>query len=193
MDLLAFLDELRIMARTGVYYTDDPYDEERYERILELVRLAYEESLNLPAEEVPDRLGESLGCSLSAGAVIFDAEGRILLMKRARNGKWGLPGGLVEAHESPREASIRETKEETGLTVEPAEEILTKYREPGEDDLAHRHVHFVYRCKVLAGTHQLSQEGEALEYWEIDEVPVWNSLDQEYAVAAHHSWAENVE
>ena len=177
MDLLAFLDELRIMARTGVYYTDDPYDEERYERILELVRLAYEESLNLPAEEVRDRLGERLGCSLSTGAAIFDAEGRILLMKRAGNGKWGLPGGLVEADESPREAAIRETKEETGLTVEPAEEVLTKYREPGEDDLAHRHVHFVYRCEVLTGTHQLSREGEALEYWEIDEVPAWNSLD----------------
>jgi hypothetical protein len=35
-EFLAFLDELRIMAQVGLEYVDDPYDEERYERILEL-------------------------------------------------------------------------------------------------------------------------------------------------------------
>ena len=57
---------------------------------------------------------------VGVGAVIVK-EGKIALIKtgkRASRGKWTIPGGLVELGESPEQAVIRETKEETGLDVE---------------------------------------------------------------------------
>lgn len=48
-------------------------------------------------------------------------EDRVLLVKRARSpleGLWGLPGGAVELGESVQEAAVRETQEETGITVQ---------------------------------------------------------------------------
>jgi 8-oxo-dGTP diphosphatase len=55
-----------------------------------------------------------------AGAVIRDPTGRILLIRRGTapsKGRWSLPGGRVEAGESPAAAAAREVAEETGLVV----------------------------------------------------------------------------
>lgn len=55
-----------------------------------------------------------------AGAVVRDAAGRVLLLRREHEGRtwWAVPGGGVEAGETPEEAARRELLEETGLEVE---------------------------------------------------------------------------
>jgi 8-oxo-dGTP diphosphatase len=53
-----------------------------------------------------------------AGAIVFDAGGRLLLIRRLREpgaGSWSLPGGRCEAGETTAAACIRELAEETGL------------------------------------------------------------------------------
>jgi 8-oxo-dGTP diphosphatase len=54
------------------------------------------------------------------GAVVHDAAGRLLLVRRGRDphaGRWSLPGGRIEPGESPEQAVEREVREETGLSV----------------------------------------------------------------------------
>ena len=56
------------------------------------------------------------------GAIITDATGRLLLIKRGHEpeaGRWSLPGGRIEPGESDHQALVREVREETGLTVTP--------------------------------------------------------------------------
>ena len=65
-----------------------------------------QESLSLPAIPV------------SAGALIFDPAGRLLILKPTYKSGWTIPGGVMEADgESPWEACRREVREETGLEV----------------------------------------------------------------------------
>ena len=54
---------------------------------------------------------------LNAATTIIERDGRILLQRRADNGKWGLIGGLLEMNETYEEAAIREAREETGLEI----------------------------------------------------------------------------
>lgn len=54
------------------------------------------------------------------GAVIKDAEGRLLLIRRGHEpgkGLWSIPGGRIEDGESDEDAVVREVHEETGLLV----------------------------------------------------------------------------
>ena len=56
-----------------------------------------------------------------AGALVRDAEDRLLLVRRANEpsrGLWSLPGGRIEDGETPEQAAAREVREETGLVVD---------------------------------------------------------------------------
>lgn len=59
--------------------------------------------------------------TVGVGAVIWNAQGEVLLIKRARpprQGEWSIPGGKVEMGESLHAALKREVHEETGLEIE---------------------------------------------------------------------------
>ncbi|MER5702397.1 NUDIX hydrolase [Micromonospora sp. NPDC002296] len=54
---------------------------------------------------------------VAAGALFFDNEGRVLLVRPSYKDHWDIPGGYVEPGESPRAACMREIEEELGLTT----------------------------------------------------------------------------
>lgn len=175
MEILALLDEFRAMAQTGLSYADNPYDEARYERMLELVSAYYGKALDRPPADIRERLAGRVGQvtpNVAAEAVIFDDEGRILLMERPGGGRWCLPGGALEVSESPEAGAVRETREETGLEVEPRE-LVGAYRRGPTAEFPHATVQLPYRCTVTGGSLQLSHEGEDLQYWPIEDVPEW--------------------
>lgn len=60
----------------------------------------------------------------AAGVLFFDVEGRILLVKPTYKEGWDIPGGYVNAGETPRQAAIREVKEELGLDVKLGDPLV---------------------------------------------------------------------
>jgi hypothetical protein len=61
MDIMPLLDELQTIARNGLFYATDPYDRERYERLMQLVTGYYGEAVDLPPVEVRRRFAAELG------------------------------------------------------------------------------------------------------------------------------------
>ena len=69
------------------------------------------------------------------GAVVTDAQGRLLMIKRGHEpgaGLWSIPGGRIEPGETDAEALVREMLEEMNLTVEPGR-LLGRVQRPGPD------------------------------------------------------------
>jgi len=67
---------------------------------------------------------------IGAGVVIFDEDGKVLIMLRPQTvswapGKWALPGGHIEEGETPLEAAVREVEEESELKISNVKEFLT--------------------------------------------------------------------
>lgn len=174
VDLLALLDELRIIAENGLEYADNRYDEERYERLRALVEEYYGRSLDRPPESVRDRLDGELGHvtpKVGATAAVVDGD-RVLTMQRP-GGAWCLPGGNADPGEAPEETAVRETREETGLDVEPVALVDAYLLPPGTDYDPHGAVTVVYRCERTGGDLELSAEGEALAWHAPGDVPEW--------------------
>ena len=192
-DVTPLLDELRLLAQTGLEYADDPYDEERYERILELASEWYGRAVDLPAAEVQSRFAAEVGHvtpKVSADAAVFDDEGRVLLQRRADDGTWCLPGGYADPNEAPRETAVREVREETGLDVEPADLVGVYARKAGEYG-PHCLVIHVYRCAVRGGTVGSSREGESVRYRALNAVSDWHKDHESHVREAHEAWRES--
>jgi ADP-ribose pyrophosphatase YjhB (NUDIX family) len=191
MDILSLLDELQTIARNGLNFSTAPYDRERYERLLALACRYYGLALDLPPEEVRGRFSRELGYitpKVGAEAAIFDAEGRILLVRRADDGRWCLPCGWVEPNESPEEAAVREAREETGLAVRVRKLVEVVTRRPDSGHGPHSAIAVIYLCDRIGGALQASHEAPEIRYWRIDEVPAWHELHRQYAELAQATW-----
>ena len=191
MDIMPLLEELQAIARNGLHYATNPYDRERYERLMALVTTYYGQVVELPPEEIRRRFAAETGQitpKLGADAAIFDDDGRLLLTLRSDDHCWCLPCGWVEANEAPIDTVVRECREETGLDVRPLGLIGLFSRLPSVHGGIHSMVAVVYRCEVTGGTLQISHESLDARYWHINDVPVWHMNHRDYALAAYAQW-----
>ena len=95
---------------------------------------------------------------VGVGAVVLDAEQRVLLVRRGQEpllGEWSLPGGALELGERLEDGIRREVREETGLDVEPLEIVsVFDHIAHSEEDATRVRFHYVlvdYRCRLVGG------------------------------------------
>ena len=184
MDTLTLLEEIQATARTGLAFSTNKYDLDRYQHLLDLGVNHYAQLLSLQPAEILFRFQQESGCitpKLGADAAIFNDSGNILLMDRADGSGWCLPCGWVEVNETPAEAAMREAYEETGLTVEVVRLVGVYSRKAGYHYSPHSMTAIVHLCQVSSGSLTLSHEGLALKYWHLDEVPRWHATHEQYA------------
>lgn len=97
---------------------------------------------------VDERVSEVPRIPASAGALIFDGRGRLLILKPSYKKGWTIPGGQIEADgESPWAACRRETREECGLQVSHGRLVCVDYLPPKPNRLGG--ARFLFDCGVL--------------------------------------------
>ena len=65
-----------------------------------------------------ERIGTTVLEVPTVSVLVFDAQQRVLLVRHSEGNDWTTPGGMIEPYETPADAALRETWEETGLLVE---------------------------------------------------------------------------
>jgi ADP-ribose pyrophosphatase YjhB (NUDIX family) len=191
MDIIALLNDIQAIARTGLHFTSASYDRERYERLLALAAQSYGELLELPGEELNARFAAETGYitpKVGADAAIFNERGEILLMERSDGSGWCLPCGWVEADERPIDTVLREVREETGLDVAVKKLVGVFTRVASIRNGPHSMIAVVHLCEIIGGELTLSAEGLALQYWSIDDMDKWHPNHNKYARAAYKMW-----
>ena len=96
--------------------------------------------------------------SVSVAAAILDDAGRFLVIRRADNGHWEPPGGVLELNESITDGLVREVQEETGLHVRPLA-LTGVYKNMSRGIVA-----LVFRCRPIAGNAVTTSEARELAW-----------------------------
>ncbi len=88
---------------------------------------------------------------VSAGALIFDDAGRMLILRPTYKSGWTIPGGVMEADgETPWEACKREVREETGIDVHHGRLACMDFRRPRPGKPGG--IRFLFDCGAIDGT-----------------------------------------
>jgi 8-oxo-dGTP diphosphatase len=111
-----------------------------------------------------------------ADALVRDARGRVLLVRRADDGRWAMAGGWVDPGETPERAVVREVAEETGLRVSAPRLLHTKQRPAS--------VHYTFGCKLDGGDLRTSDESLEVAFVSPDEIDQWHTDHHERLTAA---------
>ncbi|MFA6271637.1 MAG: NUDIX hydrolase [Patescibacteria group bacterium] len=103
--------------------------------------------------------------TIGAFGIIVDEKKRVLLCHRRDYDLWNLPGGKVEANETPWDAVIREIKEETGLDAKITH-LAGVYSKPDKNEIV-----FSFICEITGGEITLTDEADIIEYFSADQIP----------------------
>jgi ADP-ribose pyrophosphatase YjhB (NUDIX family) len=127
-DLLRWSEALSAIARTGLGFTRNLYEQERFQEILKVaaeirVGAGHELETEVLVEEWLKMVGEGVAGyvtpKVAVGAVVGNDAGEILLIQRGDSGAWLYPTGWADVGYSASEVAVKEVAEETGIVAEP--------------------------------------------------------------------------
>jgi ADP-ribose pyrophosphatase YjhB (NUDIX family) len=86
---------------------------------------------------------------MGAGALFFNKDNELLIVKPSYKNYWSIPGGTVDQDESPRQACAREIKEEIDLDVDTLRFLAVDYNSR-ESEEKNESLQFIFYGGVLS-------------------------------------------
>ena len=171
--------EIQSLAQSGLAYTNNVYDVERYERLREISAEMIKEKSDISLDKVKNLFCNETGYQtpkIDTRAVVF--KDNKILLTHENNGTWSLPGGWCDVLESVGSNTIKEVKEETGLDVKTLKIISIQDRNKHNKPIYAYGVCKVFvLCSIIGGQFIENIETTEIKYFSLDEIP--NNLAEE--------------
>lgn len=167
--------ELQAIAQTGLTFTKDPYDRQRFERVRELAATIMAEGAGGSPEMVLDLFRQELGYPTPKvdvrGAAFLD--GKILMVKERSDGRWTLPGGWADVNESAAQCVVREISEESGFQSRVLKlAAVWDYSRQGHRPRHHASIYkLFFLCEITGGQPLPSIETTEVGFFERTGIP----------------------
>jgi ADP-ribose pyrophosphatase YjhB (NUDIX family) len=118
---LTWTRELQAIAQTGLAFSDNPYDRDRYEMLRTIASKMMAARSDGAAERIEALFANEHGYAtpkVDVRGATFDDRGRILMVRERSDGdRWTLPGGWADVNMTLGECIVKEVREEAGYEV----------------------------------------------------------------------------
>ena len=171
---LEWARQLQSIGQSGLAYSTNDFDCERYRRLFEIAAAIVHSHTGLPSATLMENFAVQPGYATPKvgvrGAVIRDGE--ILLVRERDDGCWCMPGGWADVGERPSEAAAREVLEESGLIVIPRKLVGIYDANRVGEPLSFYHAYkVVFLCDIAGGELRSSDETPEVGFFNPDELP----------------------
>jgi ADP-ribose pyrophosphatase YjhB (NUDIX family) len=171
---LEWAQRLQAIAQSGLTYTQNPYEIERYEAVCQIAAEIVSAHSDLSVASVRDLFDAESGYAtpkVDVRGVVFHDDA-ILLVRELRDGRWTLPGGWADVNDSPAEATVREVYEESGYRTR-AIKLLACYdrNKHGHPPHGYHIYKLFFQCELVGGAPANSIETEGAAFFHRHEIP----------------------
>ena len=176
-DWLVRARELQALAQTGLAFTRDPYDRERYEALRAMAAQMMAKGAQTDADRLLDLFAGEQGYAtpkIDVRGAVFDARDRLLMVREtADGGRWTLPGGWADVNQTASECALREIREESGYEARVIKLALLHDRaRQGHHPAGPFSIYkLFFLCVLTGGTAQGSLETSEVRFFAEDEIP----------------------
>lgn len=173
---LIWARELQALAQTGLAYTKDPFDRDRFAAIQRVAARMMAEPAGAELAEVEKIFAEERGYAtpkVGVRAAVFREDGAILMVREMTDGRWALPGGWADVNQSPRESVEREVREETGFEVRTKKlaAVFDRAEKPGPPSWPFHIWRLFFLCDITGGELRTSYETPEVRFFAESELP----------------------
>ena len=170
---LAWAQEIFSLSQSGLTYSGNEYDRERYKRLQEITAEMIASQSIVSKESVLDSFSMQAGYITPKvdvrGAIIRD--GKILLVQERADGNWAMPGGWADLGNAPASVAEREVWEESGFRVK-AEKVVAVIDANRIEPMEFYHAYkIIFLCRLLDGEPRASYETLAVDFFAPDHLP----------------------
>jgi ADP-ribose pyrophosphatase YjhB (NUDIX family) len=174
---LVWAQEIFSLSQSGLTYSGNEYDIERYKRLQEITAEIISSQSEISKEFVLDSFSMQAGYITPKvdvrGAVV--REGKILLIQERADGNWAMPGGWADLGDSPATVAEREVWEESGFRVK-AEKVVAVIDANRIEPMEFYHAYkIIFLCRLLDGEPRTSYETLAVDFFDPDHLPPLSS------------------
>jgi ADP-ribose pyrophosphatase YjhB (NUDIX family) len=173
---MAWVRALQAISQTGLHYSQNIYDTQRYQEIGALAATILEQHTTLTAGEMLALQATEFGYATPKVDVrgIAFRDDRILLVREILDeGRWTAPGGWADVNETPAQAVVREVREESGFETRAVKLLAVYDREhQGHTPSYPYHVYkLFFLCELTGGAPRPNEEASEIEFFGVDELP----------------------
>ena len=167
-----YLQRMLAITDTGLTYTKDPFDRERYEDLRQILWSLLQDQTELNQEELTAifQPSGSYATPLMDVRAWIVQDQKICLVRGQGEDTWALPGGFGEVGYSPKENIRKEIQEETGFFSEVGS-LLAVFDTNRFQLQNKQYAKFVFDCQLLDGRFQENQEVAELGFFDIVSLP----------------------
>lgn len=174
MNLLRGIEKIRALAQTGLHYTKDKFEIERFEEIHKVAEQLWSFCTGLAEDKYKEFAPFERGYitpKVDVRAAVF-RDGKILLCKELRDGLWTLPGGWADVGISPAENAVKETFEESGFHAKVLKLIAVFDKDKHDHPPGTFHLYkMFFLCDFIGGTATDSNETAEAAFFSENEIP----------------------
>ncbi len=173
---LVWAREIQAAAQSGLTFTTDPYDRERYEQLRGLAARMMAAHCATPAVRIEALFAEQAGYAtpkIDVRGAAFRGD-RILMVREAADGdRWTLPGGWADVNLTPAENVVKEVFEESGFSSVATKLVAVwdRARQGHVPPAPFSITRLFFLCDITGGAAATSLETSEVGFFAEDEIP----------------------
>ncbi len=171
---LKLISEIQAISQVGLTFTKNEFDIERYKRLTaisaELAALCTDKDLDDIKQIFSIEKGYATP-KIDVRSFVLKND-KILLVKERSDGLWTLPGGFADVSETPSQAVVRETKEESGYKVKVIKLLALWDKLKHDHPLHWPHIYkCFFHCEYISGKAHENIEISEIDFFAMDNIP----------------------